>query len=934
LAEQIQQADEAIYDVDPPAERFRIESLQRDAASYPYVDPTSLATLDRLSGMLKSSAGNFDEASADYDRGIARLTIAGLTEGDAMARLLVAKAAIEQQNDHLSSARALAQKAEAMLIRLHGTESPELIEVQCALGLIDYLEGRLSEAIEHYQMGLSHSPVRARDHVAHASLSLDLAVFSDRYGDSLAMMRYARQALVEAQAFMPAHHSSWGAIYSNSASFYTGMGRFDEAAEFAQRAIDFCKERFGEVSFELGNSQRFLAIVRLRQGRLDEALHLIDLALANLRVAKIDAGNRFVEGDTYRALARTELARHHPQLAEAAVRKAFASLARNHVKTGFEALLNYELALAQTMAGRYTDALASVDKALDSLRKRRAPYETDRTNAETLRARILARLGRTTEAWTGALVVGQAMTARLADLRVGQRVLASSAVDYRVNFGRLAEIAVAAHQNEAAFRYAQLAAYSELASSSVALAARAAAANPEAAAHVRALQDMQVQLDHLERRRNFALASGGSDAAKLSAQITTSETAVAREADAVRQTFPGYDALTQAQPEAPDTASRALKPGEALLLLAPSDDRLAVLVLSQRGLTATSSALDSVTLKASVQRIRSAIDQHKSIALSDSWALGRHVFGPTVLKALSGIRELSVVGSGPLMTLPLGMLLTAPPVQGGLRAQPYAIRKFALAVRPQLTQALVSNKPTSSAFLGVGAPALGPAREWLRSGARLAAAKPALEDGIADVGVLLELASLPGSAGELQKIARSIPAPGNRVLTGQAATEAAFRAEPLDAYGVIAFATHGLVSGELEGLNEPALVLTPPAGKAVSSDNDGLLTASEIAGLHLNARWVILSACNTGAGIDAGAAGYSGLARSFIQAGAQSLLVSLWPVRDDAAARLSADTVRYATHGMTQARALRRATLDLIADRSIADGGNPAVWAPFSLVRQ
>ena len=135
-----------------------------------------------------------------------------------------------------------------------------------------------------------------------------------------------------------------------------------------------------------------------------------------------------------------------------------------------------------------------------------------------------------------------------------------------------------------------------------------------------------------------------------------------------------------------------------------------------------------------------------------------------------------------------------------------------------------------------------------------------------------------------------------------------------------------------EGLFEPALVLTPPDGATNSAEDDGLLTASEAAGLKLGARWVILSACNTGAGLEAGAGGYSGLARGFLQAGAQSLLVSLWPLRDDAAARLTVDTVRFHARGVSQAEALRRAQLRLIGDRTLPDAANPAIWAPFSLV--
>jgi CHAT domain-containing protein len=65
-------------------------------------------------------------------------------------------------------------------------------------------------------------------------------------------------------------------------------------------------------------------------------------------------------------------------------------------------------------------------------------------------------------------------------------------------------------------------------------------------------------------------------------------------------------------------------------------------------------------------------------------------------------------------------------------------------------------------------------------------------------------------------------------------------------YRVVYFATHGLVAGEIKGLAEPSLVLTLP--KRPSDTDDGLLTASEVAQLKLNAHWVVLSACNTTAG--------------------------------------------------------------------------------------
>src|ERR1700693_4253462 len=74
--------------------------------------------------------------------------------------------------------------------------------------------------------------------------------------------------------------------------------------------------------------------------------------------------------------------------------------------------------------------------------------------------------------------------------------------------------------------------------------------------------------------------------------------------------------------------------------------------------------------------------------------------------------------------------------------------------------------------------------------------------------------------------------------------------------------------------------------------DDGLLQASEVAQLKLNADWVVLSACNTAAEDRPGAEALSGLARAFFYAGARSLIVSHWPVSDFYTAQLMSTTFR------------------------------------------
>ena len=118
--------------------------------------------------------------------------------------------------------------------------------------------------------------------------------------------------------------------------------------------------------------------------------------------------------------------------------------------------------------------------------------------------------------------------------------------------------------------------------------------------------------------------------------------------------------------------------------------------------------------------------------------------------------------------------------------------------------------------------------------------------GLANRAAIEDLDRLPETADELRIVAKALGNVRSTILLGSHATEHELRKQQLSNYHVISFATHALVAGGLDGLTEPALVLTP-GNDAHNSKNDGLLTASEIGNLSLDANLVILSACNTAA---------------------------------------------------------------------------------------
>ncbi len=216
------------------------------------------------------------------------------------------------------------------------------------------------------------------------------------------------------------------------------------------------------------------------------------------------------------------------------------------------------------------------------------------------------------------------------------------------------------------------------------------------------------------------------------------------------------------------------------------------------------------------------------------------------------------------------------------------------------------------------------------------AASAYFRDGMADIAAVRKLCPLADTAHELTCVARSVGAGPGSIIIGKDMTETALKAAPLDQYRIIHFATHGLLAGETARLTkaraEPALVLSPP--DTPTELDDGLLTASEVGALKLDADWVVMSACNTAAGDAPEAEALSGLARAFFYAGARALLVSHWPVYSFAATTLTSRTFDELRRnaGIGRSESLRRAMLALIDDATRPWAAHPSVWAPFIVV--
>jgi CHAT domain-containing protein len=204
--------------------------------------------------------------------------------------------------------------------------------------------------------------------------------------------------------------------------------------------------------------------------------------------------------------------------------------------------------------------------------------------------------------------------------------------------------------------------------------------------------------------------------------------------------------------------------------------------------------------------------------------------------------------------------------------------------------------------------------------------------------------------------ARSIQTlfPDARVLTGPNATETA--AKRVTAPRILHLATHGFFLSEptaLEsvppavaggsrtqtaptGTNSYAAIENPllRSGLAFAGANlrdgkgdDGILTALEASGLNLwGTKLVVLSACDTGVGEVRNGEGVYGLRRAFTLAGAESLVMSLWPISDYTTRTLMISYYQNLKAGMGRGEALRQVQLDMLKKNPKV---HPFYWANF-----
>ncbi len=189
-----------------------------------------------------------------------------------------------------------------------------------------------------------------------------------------------------------------------------------------------------------------------------------------------------------------------------------------------------------------------------------------------------------------------------------------------------------------------------------------------------------------------------------------------------------------------------------------------------------------------------------------------------------------------------------------------------------------------------------------------------------------KLPRLPASNEEAQAISNVVGASRSSVRSGFDANRDAVLNSDITDYKILHFATHGLMN---ETRPELSGILLSLFGRDGTKNDGGFIRLQDVYGMNLNADLVVLSACDTGVGKEVKGEGLMSLNNAFLQAGAKSVVSSLWKVDDDATKELMTGFYEgLANDNLTTSAALRQAQIKMYNDPRFH---SPFYWASFTV---
>ncbi|MCX7283419.1 MAG: CHAT domain-containing protein [Novosphingobium sp.] len=473
------------------------------------------------------------------------------------------------------------------------------------------------------------------------------------------------------------------------------------------------------------------------------------------------------------------------------------------------------------------------------------------------------------------------------------------------------------------------------------------ASDPALAAKVQDRQEVEREINRLR----FEIASG-ADAAKIT-ELEARRAELENRSLAMQNELAANGSFRQVVDTPASTAEirAVLKPGEGYLKLSKVGGYVFGALIDANGTRIYRVARPAVEIEPLIKSVRASItggDETVPVfSVSAANALYKLLLGPAA-SSIAGYSALVVDGSGVLDTLPIGVLVTddasAATFAKNRRKDPYnytavsfLARKLALSTALSPRSLIVSRNlaPSKAPYPFIGFAQHQPSMVQASAGGMMVSIGTSCEVELSKVAELSRMLQ-PIDADELKEATAALGVPNAPEVIGAEFTDTNVRSRTdLDQFQVLHFATHGLTEGQWGCAKAPPALVTTIG----ESNSDGILSFEEVAQLRLDANLVVLSACDTSAGVKIGAAraagqedvgaSLDGLVRAFLAARAQAVLSTYWPISD------AGESVQLITDFYANARtntiggALQKAQVSLMSNRN---SSHPLFWGAFVLV--
>ena len=861
----------------------------------------------------------------------------------AAERTLAAGQALRQRGDSASRHRAVAKHEEALAgFRALGDRGRQA-DVLRNLGELHRELGEPPAALAAYQEAVPlFRELGRRRETADALRGLGIAQVA--LGDTDTAFRNYREALAMEQAL--GDRSAEADLLSNMARAYTVLGKMEKALDVYEQELalrqelgqpadqGWCLINLGRIYALVGDDQRAIdyftrgrPLVQAGGRRLEAVGALDDLGKALVRTGRTQEGITAIEQSLRlqrqmgnragEAVALSDLGAVYESLGrrEAALRSYGLALPILHERGERlrEATVLSNLGRLQEEAGDLRGATGSYFRTL------RLSEASGRRSDQAAALLGLARVRRRQGDLPGARQAAESARDRIEALRVETvspelraSFLATKQEYYQFHVDLLMELdrrEPAAGYDARAFEASELArARSLLDALAQARAGLRSGIDPRLLAREADLGD---RVNAAERLR-LTLVENGAPAPRIEAAerelrelLGQSE----RLRDRIRRASPRYAALSQAHPASLQAIQEALDPDTLLLEYALGRERSYLWAVTRTSVASFERPPQAAIEEAAREALFRLGSSQQILAPAQTGAvLARlsHLLLDPVAGQLR--KRLVIVGDGSLHALPFAAL----PIPGRgdvpliaeheVLSLPSASTLVALRREPARPRSAMTVAVLADPVLGAADPRVTPGS----AGAPASLRRP-------DHG---RLERLPFARKEAEAILALAPRDRTLGALGLAASRQTVMSGRLEPYGIVHFATHGVLDSRYPELSGIAL-------------SDGFLRVHDIYRLNLPADLVVLSACETALGQEVRGEGLIGLTRAFFSAGARRVLVSLWPVEDRATAELMRRFYREMLQNGLPASAALRAAQDSL--RKEPGWQAPYYWAGFVL---